>query len=680
MTQARTLNNRYELQAKIGDGGMATVYKAMDLRLNRVVAIKILRDSYSADPQFLERFKREAQQAASLNHPNIVRVFDVGDDGDMHYIVMEFVDGSSLKEIIVRSGPFTTQRALELGAEICDAIDYSHNSGLIHRDIKPQNILIDKGGRVKVTDFGIAKSTNASTLTEAGITLGTVHYFSPEQAKGLPVLPQSDIYSIGIVLFEMLTGQIPFDSDNAVALALKHIEEPPPPLRRFNPAVPLVVEQIVLRSLAKDPNRRYSNAAELARALRNVENQSEQGTRSVRPAAPIPPVAPTNGRSPVQPQTNYTNKSAEATNFQPVRPAQPSYPVYEQPDAYPYDRRTPQRNAVRYNNDRIAPNYRDRVPVVQPLDGYDEEPRRNAGCLPWIIGGAAFLMITALILAGLLILPSLTAPNPQKTATNPPPTLSNNTPVPVAKVAVPDVTKKTQPQAEDQLTKSNLKIGTVTQETSDQDANTIIRTDPKAGTQVDVNTPVNLVVSKGKIQVPLNDYVNRDPNASINQLKELGFQVQRSDEFSPDFPENTVIRTDPKGGSGVSVAKGSLIKVVVSKGPQPTATPLAPTATPAPPTATPVPPTPTPKPVVVNVPQVVGERQADGEKALRDAGLQPQVVVWDEAELRRQFSGAALDQALNTFKSLKSGEILGTNPPGGSPANKGSQVIVAVKK
>ena len=177
MTQARTLNDRYELQSKIGDGGMATVYKALDLRLNRIVALKILRDSYSADPQFLERFKREAQQAGSLNHPNIVRVFDVGDDGDFHYIVMEYVEGSSLKDVITQKGPLPTQRALEIGADICDAIGYAHSTGLIHRDIKPQNILIDKNGKVKVTDFGIAKSTNAATLTEAGITLGTVHYF-----------------------------------------------------------------------------------------------------------------------------------------------------------------------------------------------------------------------------------------------------------------------------------------------------------------------------------------------------------------------------------------------------------------------------------------------------------------------------------------------------------------------
>ena len=520
MTQARTLNNRYELQAKIGDGGMAAVYKALDLRLNRMVAVKILRDSYSADPQFLERFKREAQQAASLNHPNIVRVFDVGDDGDYHYIVMEYVEGSSLKDKIVREGPFSTQEALEIGAEISDAIGYAHANGLIHRDIKPQNILMDKHGRAKVTDFGIAKSVNAATLTEAGITLGTVHYFSPEQAKGLQVLPQSDIYSIGVVLFEMLTGQIPFDSDNPVALALKHIEEPVPSLRRLNPSIPPVVEQIVLRTLAKDPQRRYRSADELAHALRNVEAQAEQGTRAVRPPVVLPTTnipRTSNGRGPVPPPayTNYNNTSEEATRFQPVRPVQPPpvYPAYDQPQ--PYDQQG-QRSGVRYYPERPSQAYRGRPPIQEPVEDYEDEPRRGGGCVPWLLGGAAFLMITALIVAAVLILPGLTS-NTTKPTNTPAPTLPSTTPAQVAKVAVPDVKNKNQDDAQNALIAAKLQLGNVTQENSDLDANKVIRTDPATGAQVDVNTKINLVVSKGKEQVQLNDYTNVGVDGATKQ-------------------------------------------------------------------------------------------------------------------------------------------------------------------
>ncbi|HEX2909995.1 MAG TPA: Stk1 family PASTA domain-containing Ser/Thr kinase [Chloroflexia bacterium] len=690
MTQARTLNNRYELQSKVGDGGMAAVYKALDLKLNRPVAIKILRDSYAADPQFLQRFKREAEQAASLNHPNIVRVFDVGDEGDLHYIVMEYVEGTNLKDLIMREAPFPTQRALEIGAEICDAISYAHSTGLIHRDIKPQNILIDRSGRVKVTDFGIAKSSNAATLTEAGITLGTVHYFSPEQAKGLQVLPQSDIYSIGVVLYEMLTGHIPFDSDNPVALALKHIEEPPPPLRRFNPNVPTAVEQIVLKTLSKNPQQRYASADQLARALRGIETQSEQGTMAVRPA-PVPPNNGTSGtgynnpRRPVTPPNGYTRAGYEdpgATYVQPVRPVQPARPVRPQPpvdyetyDNYPYDRQTgARRNGVRYYDERPSAAYRNRMPVEEQ-EYYEEEPRRSSGgCLPWFIGGAAFVMIVALALAAVFILPGLTTPKPTPTTGPTPPPATT---APVAKVKIPDVKNKSVKDATDLLTKANLQVGnTIEQNDTSVAPGNVIDTDPKIGTSVDVKSKINLIVSKGKETAPLYDYAKTNPDDAQKQLEQFGFKVQRVEEFSNDVQQGAVIRTDPQGGKDVTATKGSTIKLIVSKGPQPTNTPL-------PPTATPVPPTNTPAPAVkVTVPGVVGQKSADGQKAIANAGLVPKVIEWDENDIRQQFANdpAALANALQTYNQLKKGEILGTNPPGGSTADKNSEVIIAVKK
>ncbi len=681
MTQARTLNNRYEIQSKLGDGGMAAVYKALDLKLNRIVAVKILRDSYASDPQFLTRFKREAQQAASLNHPNIVRVFDVGDDGDYHYIVMEYIEGPNLKDVILREAPFPNQRALELGAQICDAIAYSHANGLIHRDIKPQNILLDKTGRVKVADFGIAKSSTSSTLTEAGITLGTVHYFSPEQAKGQPVLPQSDIYSIGIVLYEMMTGRIPFDSDNPVALALKHIEDTPLPPRQINPNIPPVVEQIILRTLAKNPAQRYSSAEQLGKALRTIEAQAEQGTQAVRPTTsdrrpsvpPPPPVS--NQRSVVPPPNAYPGfNDQNPTYYQPTRPPQPVQPTY---DDYPAE--APRRNGgPRYTEERPSRQYRaSRAPLVESEREYEEDyPRRSGGgCLPWFLGGAAFLMVVALIVVLVVVLPSIS--NNPKTPTALTSPLPNNTPVPVQKVKVPVLVGKTQQEAETALKAARLDIGEIKQENNATvEQGKVISTDPPAGRDVDAGIKVSLTVSKGKDVAPLTDYANTPPDLAQKQLEALGFKVERAEENSDAIQKGAVIRTEPKGGDGVTATKGSTIKLIVSKGPL-----VIPTATPVPTTAPPQPTaTPTPQAPPVPVPGVVSRTREDGLKILQTAGFKVRVEEWDENELRKRFTGAALDDALNTYRNLKKGDVLGTDPPEGQARPRGTEILMAVKK
>jgi eukaryotic-like serine/threonine-protein kinase len=680
MTQARILNNRYEIQSKLGDGGMATVYKALDLKLNRMVAVKILRDSYASDPQFLVRFEREAKQAANLNHPNIVRVYDVGDDGDVHYIVMEYIEGSNLKETIIRSAPFPISQALEIGAQICDAIAYSHSMGLIHRDIKPQNILMDKDGRVRVTDFGIAKSNTASTLTEAGITLGTVHYFSPEQAKGQPVLPQSDIYSIGVVLFEMLTGRIPFDSDNPVALALKHIEETPPSLRRLNPNIPPVVEQIVLRALAKDPSQRFVSADQFSKALRNLEFQADAGTQVMQSPSPQPSsrssvVPPPAGqyRSVVPPPTGYTGvDDANQPYYPSVRSAPPRQ---TDPQAYPVRRE----GGPNYYDARTGSGaYRGREEIEEDDREYEDVPRRQgSGCLPWFVGGAAFIMIIALVVTLLLVVPELTKPQAIPTAG---PTLPPATTAAAQKVKVPTLTGKTQQEAEAALKDAKLQVGDTRQDTNPNvDTGKVISTDPAAGQSVDINSKVNLVISKGKETAPLYDYARTSPDDAEAQLKTLGFQVQRAEEYSDTIQQGAVIRTDPKGGDNITVAKGSTIKLFISKGPQP-----PPTATAVPPTPTTVPATPTkaatPTPQLIAVPGVNGKKLAEGQQLLQNAGFKVKVVEWDETDLNQQFSGAELTEALKTYATLSKGDILGTDPPGGTLRAKGSEVLLAIKK
>ncbi|USG67661.1 Stk1 family PASTA domain-containing Ser/Thr kinase [Brevibacillus ruminantium] len=265
--EGQRLGGRYQLEARIGGGGMAIVYKAKDLVLNRPVAVKVLRSQFGTDDDFVTRFRREAQAVASLSHPNVVGVYDVGQDGDTHYMVMEYVEGYTLKELINRNGAIPVEDAVEIAAEICDALDHAHSNQIIHRDIKPHNILIGKNGRIKVTDFGIARAVTSTTITHTNSVLGSVHYFSPEQARGGITAEKSDIYSLGIVLYEMVTGKLPFSGESPISVALKHLQEPLPEPRQVNPEIPQSVENVILKALVKDPTYRYASAREMLEDL-----------------------------------------------------------------------------------------------------------------------------------------------------------------------------------------------------------------------------------------------------------------------------------------------------------------------------------------------------------------------------------------------------------------------------
>ncbi len=276
------LNGRYRLIRPLGAGGMASVYLAEDLRLGRQVAVKILHPQFASDPLFVARFEGEARMAAGLAHPNIVGVYDVGHDGDRYYIVMEYVEGETLKELIEREGALPAPRALALIGGVLSALTFAHDHNLVHRDIKAQNILLTPSGDVKVTDFGIARElagTTAATLTATGMVIGTVQYFSPEQAQGRPATTQSDVYSAGIVLYETLTGKLPFEADNPLAVAMQQINQPPPLPSRLNPAIPASVEAIVLRALAKNPAQRYAGAEAMKRDVDAALAGAAQPTR-----------------------------------------------------------------------------------------------------------------------------------------------------------------------------------------------------------------------------------------------------------------------------------------------------------------------------------------------------------------------------------------------------------------
>ena len=266
--EGKILGNRYEIIEKIGNGGMATVYKSKDRVLNRYVAVKILRDEFTTDEEFIKRFRIEAQSAASLTHPNIVSIFDVGNEGSLYYIVMELIKGKTLKEIITEeNGPLPWKWSLNVVTQIASALETAHKNNIVHRDIKPHNIIITEDGIAKVTDFGIAKAVSNSTITAFGTTIGSVHYFSPEHARGGYTDAKSDLYSLGVVMYEMLTGRVPFDADTPVSVALKHMQEDPIEPKELNDNIPQVVNDIIMKAMQKDVNLRYQSATEMLKDL-----------------------------------------------------------------------------------------------------------------------------------------------------------------------------------------------------------------------------------------------------------------------------------------------------------------------------------------------------------------------------------------------------------------------------
>ncbi len=275
--EGSVIGNRYKIQEKIGNGGMATVYKALDQILNRYVAVKVLREEFTTDEEFIKRFNAEAQSAARLTHPNIVSVYDVGQEYNIYYIVMELIQGKTLKQIIEEDGHLSWKWAVNIAIQIASALEMAHKNNIIHRDIKPHNIMITEDGVAKVTDFGIAKAVSNSTITAFGTTLGSVHYFSPEHARGGYTDSKSDLYSLGVVMYEMVTGKVPFDADTPVSIALKHMQEEPVPPIKVNKEIPFAVNQIILKAMKKDPNERYQNASEMIKDLNIALKRPEGG-------------------------------------------------------------------------------------------------------------------------------------------------------------------------------------------------------------------------------------------------------------------------------------------------------------------------------------------------------------------------------------------------------------------
>ncbi|MEM7331495.1 MAG: protein kinase [Chloroflexota bacterium] len=344
MQEERVLNNRYELIERIGSGGMAAVYKARDRALGRLVAIKMLHESFTSDEGFLRRFQQEAYAAANLTHPNIVTVHDIGQDGHYHYIVMEFVDGLTMKQIIRsysdNGDQMPLNRTLDLAIGVCNGIGYAHRAGLVHCDVKPHNILVTPDERIKVADFGIARAITEATQHEiVSQVWGTPQYFAPEQASGQPMTPATDVYAIGIVMFEMLTGRLPFIAESHTAIALKHLHEPPPKVTAFNTAVPEQISQIINKILAKEPTGRYRTAGQLGRILSTYRQRTLSETNPQTPT--VPQTTPVRSTTPVHEQVTqiYERSKQEPAEASPQTVpndrTKPNQPARERPTNSP---------------------------------------------------------------------------------------------------------------------------------------------------------------------------------------------------------------------------------------------------------------------------------------------------------------------------------------------------------
>ncbi len=539
----KKLGNRYEILQKIGGGGMALVFKAHDDFLNRPVAVKVLRDQYAGDEDFVERFRREAQAAASLCHPNIVNIYDVGKEDDIHYIVMEYVEGQTLKDLVRTQGPLDVMQAVQICIDICEALDHAHRRKVIHRDIKPHNILLTADGDVKVTDFGIARAATDSTLTHTGTVIGSVHYFSPEQARGRFTGEKSDIYSLGVVLYEMLTGSVPFDGDTAFNIAMKHVHDdvrPPRDVRQ----IPEELDAIVMKALEKDPGMRYQSAREMLDDLVSFQKK-HGGWQDVRPRFEVP--AKQEGGAAV-------GKAAK-------------------------------RN----------PSGR----------------RRNAFWYIWLV-----LFTIAVVVVGLAAREFLNWLN-------------------VPTVEVPDVTGVALHEAETTLRQKGLRSAVVAQRFDDAiPEGHVLSQTPEAGELVRQGREISLVLSRGPEVVIVPDLTGKPFREADLLLRaeglEFGGVVYEHDDV---IPEDSVISQTPR--PGMPVPKGTLVDLVLSKGPEP---------------------------VPVLLPSFTGLKLEEAEARLLELGLVPGKVVYEENP------------------DFQEGVVITTDPPPGAELSVGDTVNLVVAK
>ncbi len=610
LTKDAVIDGRYKLIGRLGAGGMAEVWSAEDLELGRTVALKLLHDRLAADPDFVERFRREASAAAGLQHPNVVQVYDRGEWGGTYYIAMEYLRGETLKDL-VRRGPLAPARAAEIIVEVLKAAGFAHRRGLVHRDFKPHNVIFDEERRIKVTDFGIARA-GASEMTETGSIMGTAQYLSPEQAQGQHVTPASDLYSIGVMLFELLTGRMPFDGESPVTIALKHVSEPAPVPSSLNPAVSPELDAVVLRALAKDPSQRFSDAEQFIAALQGgaVSEPPATDATVVLPAAAVTAATATTATRVAGPPTGV------------VRPAT-AYLLPEEPYE---EQREASRSWVWWVASLLilaalaAAAYvllkedRAQVPSVVGRDaaraerllerrGFEvtrqrvasDDVKRGLVIAQDPAGG------TEEAVGGIVALTVSTGPG---------------------KVAVPDVSGLPREQARTALRQAGLDARERRKYSNTVAAGTVVDSSPSAGQQVRKGSAVTLIVSRGVRPVPVPDVTAMDRDSAVRALENAGLSAEVSERETEEEAAGQVLEQSP--GAGSEAKQGDTVQVVVA-----TAPPRVP------------------------VPALEGLREDDAMSQLRQAGLA--VSPQEEAVETPDEDGVVLQQSPQAGQEVRRG-------------------------
>jgi serine/threonine-protein kinase len=612
------VDDRYRIVCRLGSGGMADVYCAEDTQLGRRVALKVLYGRFAADAEFVERFRREASHAAGLQHQHIVAVYDRGEWDGTSYIAMEYVDGRTLKQIIQAEAPLEPVRAIDLAIQILRAARFAHRRGVIHRDLKPHNVIVDSDGRVKVTDFGIARA-GASDMTQTGSIMGTAQYLSPEQAQGHAVTPHSDLYSVGICLYEMLTGRVPFEGDSAVTIALKQVNEAPVPPSHFNRTIPAPLEDAVLRALAKDPAERFVDADAFIAALeeartRIMAGQAPLAERTTAFAAvgagapPVPEVAPP------------TALAAPYVEHEVVYEAPPPEP--------PPERRWPwalllavlAAGAIVAAVLLLAGGKKVEVPSVVKLDDSAAVAVLHRAGLK--VGED---QVVSAAPRGTVISQDPAAGSRVKEGT----TVAISVSQGPGAAQVPVVDGEGRRAARKLLTERGFEVREVEEPSETVPHDHVIRTNPAGGLQLDIGSQVTLVVSTGPPQVTVPDVVGDQVADARSTLRDAGFKVSVTERADDTHDPGTVLTETPAGGG--MAPKGSSVALVVAK-----------------------------QSDQVKVPDVTGEQDTDAVRILSGRGF--------EVNTRSQ----------DVPTQDGDGVVLSQKPSGGKKAKRGSQVTITV--
>ncbi|WBX79614.1 Stk1 family PASTA domain-containing Ser/Thr kinase [Virgibacillus salarius] len=519
MLNGHVLSERYQIKDTIGGGGMANVYLARDIILERDVAIKALRLEYANDEEFIARFDREAHAAASLSHPNIVNIYDVGEEDKLLYMVMEYVDGMTLKEYIQRNGPLDVQEALDIMKQISAAIAHAHANDIVHRDIKPQNILIDTYGQAKVTDFGIAIALSATALTQTNSILGSVHYLSPEQARGGMATKKSDIYSIGIVLYELLTGRLPFSGQSAVSIALKHLQNDTPSVRKYNQDVPQSVENIVLKATAKDPFHRYETIYDLEDALEMALHPSKLNEAVFTP--------PTEEGEETKAIPIITDQMQDSVNDDTIvhQTNGPTKP-YKETD-----------KSLDHNKGKKTKKKQKKKRPKKPKSKKKK----------WFIASIILFLLLAAVTVALFVYPDMFQPKD---------------------VTVPDVTDMAYDDATSELEELGFVVEREKIHSEDIEDGNVVKTDPTAGSTIKEGTTITLYVSQGKEKVEFADYVGKDFSQVKRLLEDEGYEVLDPYEEYSDQPVGEIIEQIQPTPDSEVVPSDTKVIFRVSSGPK----------------------------------------------------------------------------------------------------------------